>query len=82
MVLKKVFLSVIKDGFTKQILSHKLSNTLEENVVLETIQTLLKNHKDNIHCDALLHSDQGAYYTCLRFIDLLKTIGIRQSMSI
>lgn len=78
---KKAFLSVIKDGFTKQILSYKLSNTLEEDFVLETIQTLLKNHKDDIHCDALLHSDQGAHYTCLRFIDLLKTIGIRQSMS-
>ena len=77
----KAFLSVIKDAFTKQILAHKLSLSLEEDFVLDTIRSLFENHKDNIHCDALIHSDQGAHYTCLLFIELLKNKGIRQSMS-
>lgn len=77
----KAFLSVIKDAFTKQILAYKLSLSLEEDFVLDTIHSLFENHKDNIHCDALIHSDQGAHYTCLLFIDLLKNKGIRQSMS-
>lgn len=78
---KKAFLSVIKDAFTKQILSYKLSISLEEDFVLDTVHSLCKHHSADIHCDALLHSDQGAHYTCLRFIDLLKDKGIRQSMS-
>ena len=78
---KKAFLSVIKDAFTKQILSYKLSLSLEEDFVLDTIHSLFEKHKDDIHCDALLHSDQGAHYTCLQFIDLLKDKGVRQSMS-
>ena len=77
----KAFLSVIKDAFTKQVLAYKLSASLEEDFVLETIHILFDNHKEDIHCDALIHSDQGAHYTCLQFIELLKDKQIRQSMS-
>lgn len=77
----KAYLSVIKDGFTKQILSYKLSMSLEVDFVLETINLLFENHKDDIHCDALIHSDQGAHYTSISFIELLKNKGLRQSMS-
>ena len=77
----KTYLSVIKDGFTKQILSYVLSPSLEEDFVLKTINQLFKKHKHDIHTDALIHSDQGAHYTSMRFIDLLKSLEIRQSMS-
>lgn len=77
----KAYLSVVKDGFTKQILSYVLSSSLEEDFVLETINQLFGNHKHNIHTDALIHSDQGAHYTSVMFIDLLKDLEIRQSMS-
>ena len=77
----KCFLSVVKDAFTKQILSYKLSQSMEEDFVLDTINSLLKKHKNTLHTDALIHSDQGSHYTCLQFIDLLKNNGIRQSMS-
>ena len=77
----KAYLSVIKDGFTKQILSYVLSPSLEEDFVLKTINQLFEKHKNDIHADALIHSDQGAHYTSMRFIDLLKSLEIRQSMS-
>lgn len=77
----KAYLSVVKDGFTKQILAYVLSPSLEEDFVLETINQLYSKHKHNIHTDALIHSDQGAHYTSVRFIDLLKSLEIRQSMS-
>lgn len=77
----KAYLSAIKDGFTKQILAYVLSDSMEEDFVLETISRLYREHFDDIHTDALIHSDQGAHYTCLRFIDLLKDREIRQSMS-
>lgn len=77
----KAYLSVVKDGFTKQILSYVLSTSLEEDFVLKTINQLFEKHKHDIHTDALIHSDQGAHYTSIRFIDLLKSLEIRQSMS-
>ena len=78
---QKAFLSAIKDAFTKQILAYVLSLSLEEDFVLETINILFKNHENDIHCDALIHSDQGVHYTSLTFIELLKSKGLRQSMS-
>lgn len=78
---EKAYLSVIKDGFTKQILSYVLSSSLEEDFVLETVSKLYDNHKNGIHTNALIHSDQGCHYTCIQFIDFLKDKNIRQSMS-
>lgn len=78
---KRAYLSVIKDSFTKQVLSYVLSASLEEDFVLETVQQLFHNHKEKIHAEALIHSDQGAHYTSIQFIDLLKNKEIRQSMS-
>ena len=77
----KAYLSVIKDAFTKQVKAYVVSLSLEEDFVLETIEILFINHKDDIHTDALLHSDQGAHYTSYKFIELLKSKETRQSMS-
>mgnify|MGYP000691681932 CR=1 FL=1 len=77
----KAYLSTIKDAFTKQILSYVLSPSLEVDFVLETIEKLYRDHSDDIHTDALIHSDQGVHYTSISFIDLLKDKQIRQSMS-
>lgn len=77
----KAYLSVIKDAFTKQIMAYVLSPSMEEDFVLETVQLLFENHKDDIQTNALIHSDQGAHYTSIQFIDLLKSKEIRQSMS-
>lgn len=77
----RAYLSVVKDGFTKQILAYVLSISLELDFVLETINQLFEKHKNNIHTEAILHSDQGNHYTSIRFIELLKDKEIRQSMS-
>jgi len=77
----KAYLSTIKDAFSKQILAYVLSESLEEDFVLKTVENLFRDHSKDIHTDALIHSDQGCHYTCIRFIDLLKDKNIRQSMS-
>lgn len=78
---KKAYLSVIKDAYTKEILAYVLSESLQVDFVLQTIKQLLKYHKDELHTDALIHSDQGVHYTSIKFINLLKDKSIRQSMS-
>ena len=77
----KAYLSSIKDAFTKEILALVVSVTLEEDFVLETIEILMKNHKNELNTDALVHSDQGVHYKAYSFQNLLKDKNIRQSMS-
>lgn len=75
------YLSTIKDAFTKQILSYVLSPNMMEDFVLETIEALIRDYGIELTHETIVHSDQGAHYTCLRFIDLLRDKQLRQSMS-
>lgn len=77
----KAYLSVIKDAYTKQVLAYVLSESLEVDFVLDTINMLIKNHKKALQTDAILHSDQGCHYTSISFRQLLKDKELRQSMS-
>jgi len=75
------YLSVIMDAYTKEILAHALSRTLEEEFVLETVRKLMLNHADELKTDALIHSDQGLHYSAHKFVDLIRDSELRQSMS-
>jgi len=75
------YLSVIKDAFTEQVLSYVPSESLELDFVLETMEQLILKHSITFETDMLIHSDQGCHYTSIKFRELLKDHGIRQSMS-
>ena len=75
------YLSTILDAYTKQVLSYVLSESLEVDFVLETVRLLVKNHGVSLNKKTIIHSDQGAHYTSVRFIQLVKDFDLRQSMS-
>lgn len=75
------YLSTIIDGYTKQVLSYVLSDSLEIDFVLETIEQLVDKHGIEMTAETLVHSDQGAHYTSYKFIELLQDKNLRQSMS-
>lgn len=75
------YFSTILDACTKQVLSYVLSESLEVDFVLETVEQLVKEHGISMTCDTVIHSDQGCHYTCIKFIDLVKKSSLRQSMS-
>lgn len=75
------YLSTILDAYTKQILAYVLSESLEVDFVLETVNQLIEKHKVNITAETIIHSDQGCHYTSCSFIQLLKDKELRQSMS-
>lgn len=75
------YLSTVIDAVTRQCLSYVLSDSLKEDFVLETIDQLMRDHGISLHAKTLIHSDQGAHYTSVRFRELLKDKGLRQSMS-
>ncbi len=75
------YLSTILDAYAKQILSYALSDSLEVDFVLETVNKLVKNYGIEISTETLIHSDQGCHYTSTSFIQLVKDYNLRQSMS-
>ena len=75
------YLSTIKDSVTTEILSYKLSQSLEEQFVLDTVNQLITDHKVPITENTTIHSDQGCHYTAIAYQKLLKDLNIIQSMS-
>lgn len=75
------YLSTILDAFTKQILSYVVSESLEVDFVLETVNLLIRDHGVSLNQETILHSDQGCHYTSYRFIEIVKNKHLRQSMS-
>lgn len=75
------YLSVIKDAYTMQILAYVLSDSLELDFVLETVNILIENHGATLDDETLIHSDQGCHYTSKKFREIVKDSNLRQSMS-
>lgn len=75
------YLSTVIDAYTKQVLAYVLSESLEVDFVLETVNLLIEQHGISLQSETLIHSDQGFHYTCYSFINLVKDKGLRQSMS-
>ena len=75
------YLSTILDAFTKQVLSYVLSDSLEIDFVLDTVNKLIKNYGIELTKETLIHSDQGCHYTSTSFIRLVNDKELRQSMS-
>jgi transposase InsO family protein len=69
------------DAFTKQVLAHVLSPSLEVDFVLETVNLLIERHGVSLQAETIIHSDQGSHYTSYKFIDIVRDNNLRQSMS-
>ena len=76
---KRAYLSTIKDAETNEILAYEVSSSLHIEIALNTLYKLKKHH--HLTEDAFIHSDQGAHYTSLQFQNLVKKMGLGQSMS-
>lgn len=75
------YLSVIIDAFTMQALAYQLSDSLEIDFVLLTLNQLIEKHGDTLTDETLIHSDQGFHYTSIAFREFIKNINLIQSMS-
>lgn len=71
------YLSVVKDIASGEVVSWDVSRSLSMKFVLETI-----THMKNINCSgAIIHSDQGFHYSNPAYINVVKNLGMDQSMS-
>ena len=72
-----VYLSVIKDIATGEVVAWNLSSGLEVTLVTDTVKNMRLNSFKNI----MIHSDQGFHYTNPSYIELIKELKMIQSMS-
>jgi len=77
----RCYLSTIIDACTKELLAWVLSESLEIDFVLKTVNQLVENHGVSLTSETLINSDQGAHYKSIKFIQLIKDSELRQSMS-
>lgn len=76
-----LYLCVIMDAYTKQVLSYALSPSLEVDFVLDAVNMLIREHGISLHAETIIHSDQGCHYTSCKFIELVERNDLRRSMS-
>ena len=70
-----VYLAVIMDGYSRKILSWRLSISMDSSFCVDALeQTLYRYGKPDI-----FNTNQGAQYTSEAFTDVLKANGIRIS---
>lgn len=71
-----LYLTAIIDWFSRKIMGWTLSDTLDTSVVIQTVRDAVKKHG----IPAIINSDQGVQFTSKEYKELLKELGIRQSM--
>lgn len=71
-----IYLTAIIDWFSRKIISHYLSDTLNTEAVIYTVRQAVEKHG----IPAILNSDQGSQFTSTAYKELLKGYNIRQSM--
>ena len=73
-----VYMSAVIDCETRRLLSYKCSTSMEEKFVIETHNQL---KKFKLSPNVIEQSDQGVHYTAKAYREILRTLGVQQSMS-
>jgi transposase InsO family protein len=73
------YLSVIKDIASREVVSWNMTQHLEMDLVLDTVESMKNNPA--LSPDTMIHSDQGFHYTNPLYIEKLKELKMNQSMS-
>lgn len=78
---KWTYLCAFIDAYTKECLSVSLSESLQEDFVLEAAQAVLNNYGNELTNDAIFHSDQGSQFKSNKLTELISNADFRRSMS-
>jgi transposase InsO family protein len=75
---KMIYLCTVIDLYNNEPVSWNISDTQDKFLSLNAIKTL--SEKFDLS-GSIIHSDQGVHYTSLMYVDLLKELNVKQSMS-
>lgn len=76
------YLAVILDAYSRKVIGYCLSKDMDTKLVVMALQMAIRERRiTNAHQAIIHHSDQGVQYCSYEYTDLLKSHGIRISMS-
>ena len=77
------YLSAIKDIASNEVVGWNVSQNINMEIVMNTIDNMKKNKSLQISSfeDIMTHPDQGFHYTNPQYIKAIKDLGMVQSMS-
>src|SRR3990167_10029186 len=80
---RMAYLSVVKDIATGEVMAWNISQHIDIDIVLQTVERMKTNPVFNTtsFTDILIHSDQGVHYTHPDYIRAIQELGMVQSMS-
>lgn len=76
---KFCYLAMWQDKVTRRIIGWSLAGEMRAKLVVSALQKAIS--KRLVKTEAIIHSDRGSQYASNGFRELLKAIGLRQSMS-
>ena len=76
-----LFLSVVIDLFSRQVLGWSLQETMTRDIVIDALRMAWFKRHPNKQVGLIFHSDRGSQYASNDFRDVLKEYGITSSMS-
>jgi len=78
---RMAYLSAVKDFASGEIVAWDVSQHIEMDIVLNTVNNMKQNKNISSFTNILIHSDQGAHYTSPQYINMIKELNMVQSMS-
>jgi transposase InsO family protein len=74
-----IYLAVVIDFFSRAVVGYALGDSLESGLACRAL--VMAVGRSRLPSDLVHHSDRGVQYACFRYRRLLKSLGMRQSMS-
>lgn len=74
------YLTFIIDVYSRKIVGHAISNTLQARATIEALKKALRSRGLDNHKGLIIHSDRGTQYTSNQYMELLLRNGITPSM--
>lgn len=74
-----LYLSVILDVYSRRIVGWKVARSLDKELVVDTLRKAANNCP--METELIFHSDRGSQYASFKFQKLLRSYGMRASMS-
>jgi putative transposase len=71
-----IYLTAVIDWFSRLVLAHRLSNSLEGTFCIEAVEEAIERYGKPV----IFNTDQGVQYSSRQFVDTIQSRGIHFSM--
>jgi transposase InsO family protein len=75
-----VYVAFVIDTFARRIFCWRVSNSLETDIIMDTLEQAIWDRQANQKTGLIHHSDRGSQYLAIRYADRLAEVGTSPSV--